>query len=326
MISFIIPVKDEAPTLETLCEEVTRVADRESLACELVFIDDGSSDDSWAKVQAMAARDRRVRGIRFRRNAGKAAALSAGFTAAVGTTIITLDADLQDDPQEVPRFLQALDQGADMVSGWKRKRHDPWHKVWPSHVFNRMIGWFTGLHLHDNVCGFKALRADIARHVDLYGEMHRFFAVRAHALGYKVVEIEVHHRPRTHGRSKYGISRNVKGFFDLLTVWFTLRYGRRPLHFFGTIGGALLAAGLIGATIAAIRGTFLAGTMWTWIIAGLFGSPWLAFGLLAEANLALRRERTPDYVVAERVGFGASGAASDAQRDLQHAGEPGHGA
>lgn len=306
MISFVIPVKDEEPTLRALCAEILEVVAGERLDAELIFVDDGSTDGSWEAIRTLTAQDPRVRGIRLRRNAGKAAALSAGFAEVRGETVFTLDADLQDDPHEIPKFLRLLDQGYDMVSGWKRVRHDPWHKVWPSRVFNRMIGWLTGLRLHDHVCGFKGCRAAVVREVDLYGEMHRFFAVRAFARGFKVAETEVHHRPRVHGRSKYGIERLVKGFLDLLTVWFMMRYGRRPMHFFGAIGGAL---GLVGGVLALLRllllpdgwapidGRFLVG-----LLLLLVGSIWIAIGFVAELRLAQTPLRAEPYSIAERCG------------------------
>jgi glycosyltransferase involved in cell wall biosynthesis len=294
MISFVIPAKDEESTLETLCAEISDVAGREGLEIEILFVDDGSTDGSWAKIVELAGRDERVRGLRFRRNSGKAAALTAGFAEVKGDIVFTLDADLQDDPHEIPRFLATLNEGFDLVSGWKRVRHDPWHKVWPSHVFNRMIGWLTGLHLHDNVCGFKCLRVAVLREVDLYGEMHRFFAVRAFAKGFKVAEIEVHHRPREHGRSKYGVTRFVKGFLDLLTVWFTIRYGRRPMHVFGTAGGAI---GLLGILWFILRGGF-----WPALVLVLFGLQWLGLGLLAESRLAMAPPGITQYSIAERTG------------------------
>ncbi len=305
MISLVIPLKDEEATIERLCAEILEVVDREHLAAELVFVDDGSTDGSWRRVVALAERDPRVRGIRLRRSAGKAAALSAGFAEVRGEIVFTLDADLQDDPHEIPGFLHRLEQGWDMVSGWKKTRHDPWHKVWPSRVFNRMIGAMTGLHLHDHVCGFKCCRAAVVREVDLYGEMHRFFAVRAFAQGFRVTEMEVHHRPREHGRSKYGVERFVKGFLDLLTVWFTMRFGRRPMHFFGGIGVVFLVIGLLTGLIGRC--------FWTAAIVAMFGLQWFAVGLLAELRLATAPGRPRPYNVAERVGFDDSARPPNAE-------------
>ena len=212
MISLVIPVYNEEESLAPLHEEIAAMATKEVLQVEVIFIDDGSRDGSWRLIQDLARQYANVRGIRFRRNFGKAAALSAGFHAARGDIILTLDADLQDDPAEVPRFLATLAQGEetsdqkrsgplDVVSGWKKRRLDPWHKVWPSRVFNRMVSWLTGVHLHDHNCGMKAYRAEVFREVRLYGELHRFIPVLAAARGFRVGEIEINHRPRRFGQS-----------------------------------------------------------------------------------------------------------------------------
>ncbi|HOW18223.1 MAG TPA: glycosyltransferase family 2 protein [Phycisphaerae bacterium] len=309
MISFVIPVQDEEPTLQTLCAEIIDVAGQAALEIEIIFVDDGSTDGSWARIVDLAASDGRIRGLRLRRNFGKAAALSAGFAEVKGDIVFTLDADLQDDPHEIPRFLAKLNEGYDMVSGWKRVRHDPWHKVWPSRVFNRIVGALTGLHLHDHVCGFKCFRAEVLREVHLYGEMHRFFAVRAFARGFRITEIEVHHRPREHGRSKYGVSRFGKGFLDLLTVWFTIRYGRRPMHVLGTIGGGIVLLGVL---------CLLVGGWWAALILVLFGAQWLGLGWLAESRLAAAPPGITQYSLAGRAGAGAT----EVHRDDRAADDP----
>ncbi len=190
-----------------------------------------------------------MRGLRLRKNFGKAAALQAGFKAARGSRVVTLDADLQDDPREIPRFLAEMDQGIDVVSGWKKVRHDPWHKVGPSRVFNWLVGVMTGVRLHDHNCGFKAYRREVCDEIRLYGELHRFIPVLAAARGWKVGEIVVHHRPRQFGRSKYGVTRIIKGFLDLLTVSFLTDYGQRPQHLLGSIGLLCFAFGTIGITL-----------------------------------------------------------------------------
>ena len=203
---------------------------------EFIFVDDGSRDGSWAVLTELAERDPRVGAIRFRRNFGKAAALTAGFQAARGDLVFTLDGDLQDDPAEIPRFLAELEQGYDVISGWKKTRHDPWHKVYPSRVFNWMVSRLTGCRLHDHNCGFKLYRREVLREVGIYGELHRFIPVLAHARGFRVGEVVVRHRRRRHGASKYGFSRLLKGFLDLLTVRFLTRFSQRPLHVLGGIG------------------------------------------------------------------------------------------
>lgn len=246
MISVVIPVYNEEESLPTLHRELDAAIARLGVEAEFIFVDDGSRDGSWRAVAEIARRDPRVRAIRFRRNFGKASALTAGFERARGSRVFTLDADLQDDPAEMPRFLERLDEGLDVVSGWKRTRHDPWHKVYPSRVFNAMVSRLTGCRLHDHNCGFKAYRAEVIREVGIYGELHRFVPALAHARGFRVGEIEVNHRRREHGRSKYGFSRFLKGFLDLLTVVFLTRFRQRPLHVIGGTGLALSGLGVLG--------------------------------------------------------------------------------
>jgi dolichol-phosphate mannosyltransferase len=251
MISIVIPVYNERESLETLHGEIAAVAAAAGLELEVLFVDDGSRDGSWDVIRDLAHKHLHVHGLRFRRNFGKAAALLAGFRAARGDVILTLDADLQDDPLEIPRFLKALEGDADgrrldVVSGWKKKRHDPWHKVGPSRVFNWMVSALTGVRLHDHNCGMKAYRAEIFREVRLYGELHRFIPVLAAARGFQVGEIVINHRPRKFGQSKYGVRRLVKGFLDLMTVKFLTGFGQRPQHFLGCFGLASFLFGGVG--------------------------------------------------------------------------------
>ncbi len=246
MISFIIPVFDEAGTLEQLHRELAELVAARGYEIQIIMVDDGSKDGSWQVIEQLAAHDARVLGVRFRRNFGKAAALSAGFDAATGDVIVTLDADLQDSPAEIPKLLAKLDEGLDVVSGWKVDRHDPWHKRWPSKVFNRLVGWLTGVKLHDHNCGLKAYRRDVIHEIRLYGELHRFVPVLAAARGFRIGETPVEHRPRTYGRSKYGWSRIPKGLLDLMTVQFITRFGHRPQHWLGSVGLASLMIGMAG--------------------------------------------------------------------------------
>jgi glycosyltransferase involved in cell wall biosynthesis len=246
MLSFVIPVFNEAESLNPLLTEIEAVAVEEGFAYEVIFVDDGSTDGSWDVIVEENESDSRVRGIQFRRNFGKAAALNAGFELAQGDIVFTLDADLQDDPQEIPKFLDALEtQDVDAVSGWKKKRYDPWHKVGPSRVFNLMVSKLTGVKLHDHNCGFKCYRSGVLKEIQLYGELHRFVPVLAAARGWRVGEVVVNHRERQFGKSKYGVKRIIKGFLDLLTVHLVTGYGNRPQHLLGSLGlGCFTVSGL----------------------------------------------------------------------------------
>lgn len=308
MISVVIPVYNERESLATLHGELDRAFAALGPA-EFLFVDDGSRDGSWAVVRSLAEADPRVRGLRLRRNFGKAAALTAGFQAARGAIVFTMDADLQDDPAEVPRFLQKLDgEGLDVVSGWKKTRHDPWHKVGPSRVFNRAVSTITGCHLHDHNCGFKAYRREVLDEVGIYGELHRFVPVLAHARGFRVGEVVVNHRPRKYGRSKYGVARLVKGFLDLLTVRFLTRFGQRPLHALGAFGLVSLVLGGLGLTYLAIE--WLAGhrpigprPLLIYSAALLVvGTQLVCLGILAELITSYNLRPSDTYSVAETLG------------------------
>jgi dolichol-phosphate mannosyltransferase len=313
MISILIPVLNERDSLRSLHAEITETCAAQALEAEIIFVDDGSTDGSWKEIQALAGEDSRVHGIRFRKNFGKAAALSAGFQAARGDILLTMDGDLQDDPKEIPNFLAALDKGLDVVNGWKRVRYDPWHKVWPSRCFNLMVSWLTGVRLHDHNCGMKCFRAGVMREVRLYGELHRFIPVLAAARGFKIGEIEIRHRPRQFGRSKYGVRRFVKGFLDLLTVKFLTGFGQRPQHLLGSIGILAFALGSIG--MAYLTATWI----WNWIAPGSFmplherplliysvaalllGAQMMSIGFLAELITAYQSRDEESYSIAERT-------------------------
>jgi dolichol-phosphate mannosyltransferase len=313
MLSIVVPLFNEAESIAALYAELSDVARRNSYDVEILFIDDGSTDGSWAEVRQLADGDPRVRGIRFRRNFGKAAALSAGFQAARGAEVVTLDADLQDDPAEIPQLLGVLASGYDVVSGWKKVRHDPWHKVLPSRAFNWLISWLTGVRLHDHNCGLKCYRREVFSEVRLYGELHRFVPVLAHARGFRVGEAVVRHRPRKFGHSKYGVRRFVKGFLDLLTVKFLTGFSQRPQHLLGAIGLGCLALGGAGMI-------YLAGYWLVMELRGLdpllhtrpamiyslglliFGGQLMSIGFLAELIIAYQGRDSDSYSIAERVG------------------------
>ena len=323
MISVVVPVHDEAESLAALHGELDAVfAAGTRGSVEFIFVDDGSRDGSWAVLAALAWRDHRLRAIRFRRNFGKAAALTAGFEAARGEKVFTLDGDLQDDPAEIPRFLAELDKGYDVISGWKKTRHDPWHKVYPSRVFNWMVSRATGCRLHDHNCGFKLYKREVVREIDIYGELHRFIPVLAHARGFKVAEVEVRHRSRRHGASKYGFARIFKGFLDLLTVRFLTRFSQRPLHVLGGIGLSLLGLGSLGMLYLAVLwldpGNRPIGgrpLLFYSIALLVVGTQLLSLGILAELVTAYNIRAEDTYSVAETI------PAKEVSLDTTHAAE-----
>ena len=243
-ISVVIPSYNEKESLPELSERLATVLSGMTEAWEVWFIDDGSSDGSLAVLRELHDRDARFKTARFRRNYGKSAALAVGFERASGRYVITMDADLQDDPAELPALIAKIEEGWDMVSGWKKKRYDPSSKTIPSKFFNFVTGRLSGISIHDFNCGLKAYRHEVVKSVSIYGEMHRYIPVLAKMAGFTVTEMVVQHHPRKYGHTKFGLSRFFKGFLDLLTVMFTSRYTQRPLHVFGTLGGLMLLAGL----------------------------------------------------------------------------------
>ncbi len=311
-ISVVIPLLNEQETLFELVRRIDASCDGE--LCEIVFIDDGSTDGSWQAIEKLAQARGSVRALRFRRNFGKAAALAAGFAEATGKIIITMDADLQDDPKEIPRMLAKLGEGYDVVSGWKQHRFDPWHKRWPSLVFNAILRYFSKIPLHDFNCGFKAYRREVLQEIDLYGEMHRFVPVLAAARGFKVAEITVEHHPREFGSSKYGWSRIPKGFLDLATVVFLTRFRYRPQHLLGGLGGAIFFVGafMLSLLICIWGWTRLAGyenplhlheraSFFVSILLIVVGIQAFATGLIAELLVANAQPARRVYSIAARV-------------------------
>ena len=246
MISIVIPLHNEERSIALLYDELQAALEPLGEEWEAVFVDDGSGDGSVAALTRLHDANENVRVVRLRRNFGKAAALAAGFSQAHGEIVVTIDADLQDDPAEIPRLLVKLDEGFDLVSGWKTRRRDPLRRRVLSRIFNWVTGRMSGLRLHDMNCGLKAYRAEVVRGMPLYGELHRFIPVLAQYRGFRVAELPVNHRPREHGRSRYGVERYIRGFLDLLTVSFIGRYRHRPLHLVGGLG---LILGLLGAAI-----------------------------------------------------------------------------
>jgi glycosyltransferase involved in cell wall biosynthesis len=312
-ISIVIPVKDEAASLPILVEQIGDVAKRHSLRlAEIIVVDDGSGDDTWAVVSRLADDGRNVRGFRLRRNFGKATALMVGVNAASGDVVVTMDGDLQDDAEELPCLMEALATGADLVSGWKKERHDPLSKTLPSWLFNRVTSAVSGVRLNDFNCGYKAYRREIFNTVHLYGELHRYTPVLAHALGYKIAEIPVRHHARKSGRSKYGVKRLLRGFLDLLTVMMITRFAYRPGHLFGGLGMLLFVlGGLVLAYLAGLKIFFGAEIgerplLMLGVLMAIIGVQLLLFGLLAELIVS-RSPRPSSFadLVAGEVGGNA---------------------
>lgn len=245
MISVVVPLFNEERSLETLYREIADALDQQGQPYEVIFVDDGSTDGSLAVLGQLHGDTTNVVVVHLRRNFGKAAALQAGFLEARGDTVVTIDADLQDDPSEIPQLLAKLDEGFDLVSGWKTRRNDPWTRRLFSRLFNWATGVVSGVRLHDVNCGLKAYRMEVLRGVRIYGELHRFIPILASYRGFRVAEITVNHRARQHGRSRYGPERYLRGFFDLLSVTFMGRYRHRPLHLFGGIGLVMGAVGFV---------------------------------------------------------------------------------
>jgi glycosyltransferase involved in cell wall biosynthesis len=257
VISVVVPVRNEERSVALLLDELESALQPLEVPWEAIFVDDGSTDGTYAALTRLHAARDDVKVVRLRRNFGKSAALAAGFAQAGGDVIVTIDGDLQDDPAEIPHLLAKLEEGFDLVSGWKARRRDPLRRRILSRIFNAVTRWISGVRLHDMNCGLKAYRAEVVRGLRLYGELHRFIPVLAHHRGYRIAELPVNHRPREHGRSRYGLERYLRGFLDLLTVSFIGRYRHRPLHLFGGLGLTLSLAGigiLVYLTVVKILG------------------------------------------------------------------------
>ena len=314
-LSIIVPVYNEEGSLDELHRQITSVETETNQTFEIIFVDDGSKDNSWNVLKKIATANDNVKCVRFRRNFGKAAALRAGAAETSAPLVMTMDADLQDDPVEIPRFIEALGEDYDLISGWKEKRNDPLGKTLPSKVFNWMIGLMTGVKLHDHNCGFKLYRREIFDEVKLYGEMHRFVPVLATAKGFRVKEISVNHRAREHGVSKYGLERLPKGFLDLLTVSFLTGYNQRPQHVIGAMGLLSCFTGSIGIIYLTIywflRVSFEAYSTWPPLHerpllifslgALLLGTQLLCMGFLAELIVNRNQESNEPYTIRERL-------------------------
>ena len=315
MLSIIIPVLNEEESLRELLSQIQAACQSVSEPFEVIFIDDGSTDGSWNVIYELCDAENNVKGIRFRRNFGKAAAIQAGIKSAKGDLLMMMDADLQDDPSEIPRFLQTIrEEECDFVNGWKEKRLDPWHKVYPSRVFNWMISKLTGLKLHDHNCGFKLFTREVSQEIRLYGERHRFIPVLAHARGFRVKEMTVHHRPRQFGTSNYGFKRFQRGLLDLLTVSFLISYGQRPQHSLGAIGLFSFGLGMLGLGYLAVLWVLMnvAGVLTVEpigtrpllaysVMLTLLGAQVITLGLLAELIVSNAEPSQPIYSIREQI-------------------------
>ena len=306
MISVVVPVFNEERSVALLVEELQAALDPLDEPWEVVFVDDGSTDGTFAALTRLYTRYETVQVVRLRRNFGKAAALSAGFRQARGEVIVTIDGDLQDDPSEIPHLLAKLDEGFDLVSGWKAKRRDPLTRRLFSRLFNTGVGIVSGVRLHDMNCGLKAYRASVVRTLPLYGELHRFLPVLAHQRGYRIAELPVNHRPRAHGRSRYGIERYLRGFFDLLSVSFIGRYRHRPLHLFGGLGVLTMLSGtaaLAYLTVIKAQGHAIGNRplLILGVLLVVVGIQLLSLGLIGEMITSLHEERSDERAVAEAL-------------------------
>ena len=308
-MSIIVPAYEEADSLPELADGLRAACEEAGLSFQVWIIDDGSQDDTWAVVQRLHKDDPRFAGLRFRRNYGKSAALSMGFKRAQGRYVATIDADLQDDPTEIPRLLDTLEEGYDLVSGWKRNRKDPLSKTIPSRFFNWVTRLFSGLPLHDFNCGLKVYRREVVKSVSVYGELHRYIPLLAKWEGYdRVTEQEVQHHPRKYGTTKFGTERFIQGFLDLITVVFLTRYAVRPMHFFGSMGTLAFVAGfginlwlsidkiVFGNPIGGARPLLLLG-----LLLILFGAQMFTTGLLGEMIIQPRMEDPSTYEVGEEL-------------------------
>jgi glycosyltransferase involved in cell wall biosynthesis len=311
-LTILIPVMNEEGNLPDLYEQLSEALAGIGLPYEIILVDDGSKDRSWEIIQALNKQDPRVIGMRHRKNFGKAQALSHGFAAARGDVIITMDGDLQDDPSELANFLAMLDDGYDLVSGWKQRRQDPLGKTFPSKLFNWTVRKTSGVQLHDFNCGFKAYRHEVTDSIRLYGELHRFTPVLAAAEGFRIGELPVVHHPRRWGSSKYGWSRLTKGFLDLLTVIFITQYRQRPMHLFGLPGIVFMTIGfLIGLWLTfekLVLGDAIGGRplLLLAVLLIVIGTQFFGLGLLGEYQSYGSNKPEPDRPIPlrETTGLG----------------------
>lgn len=310
-LSVIIPLYNEEESLTELHDWIVRVLSEAGYSYEIIFVDDGSKDHSWEIIERLASVNPSVKGIRFRRNYGKAAALNTGFAASQGNVVVTMDADLQDSPDEIPELYDMITrQGYDLVSGWKKKRYDPLSKTLPTRLYNWATRKASRIRLHDFNCGLKAYRSDVVKSIEIYGEMHRYIPVIAKWAGFtRIGEKIVRHFPRKHGKSKYGWSRFIAGFLDLISISFIGRFGKKPMHFFGFLGSLLFFAGFVIAAYLAYAKFFMAGYKMTerplfyfGLLAMVLGTQLFTAGFLGEMISRSAHDRN-QYLIAQQTGF-----------------------
>jgi len=303
--SVVVPLYNEEKSLEELYDRIALSLQSFSDSFEVIFVDDGSTDNSFSVLQGLHEKDNRLKAVRFRKNFGKAAALTAGFNEAKGEIIITLDADLQDLPEEIPALLKTMDNGYDLVSGWKSKRKDSFLRIIASRLFNAVTSFYTGIKMHDFNCGFKCYRREVIEELELYGELYRYIPALANWKGFKVGEVKVGHHPRVHGKSKYGSERYLRGFFDLLTVIMLTKYPEKPLHFFGLLGTILSLVGLaINIYMALLRlsGKWISNRpiLLLGILLLILGVQFIFFGLIGELIVFSSRKEI-SYTIREKL-------------------------
>lgn len=310
-LSIVIPLYNEEESLPELTAWISKVSQSERLSFEIIFVDDGSSDKSWKTIETLQTTYHEVKGIKFRRNYGKSAALNTGFAAAQGKVVITMDADLQDSPDEIPDLYKLIaHDGFDIVSGWKKKRYDPLGKRWPSKFFNWTTRRISKIKLHDFNCGLKAYKNEVVKNIEIYGEMHRYIPVIAKWAGFsKITEKVVNHSKRKYGRSKFGAGRLIKGFLDIVTLSFVSKFGKRPMHFFGVIGTLLFLAGFVIAGYLAYAKFFMLEYKMTerplfyfGLLAMIMGTQVFVAGFIAEM-ISRNSPRRNEYLIEKKTGF-----------------------
>ncbi len=301
-ISVVVPLYNEHESLAELYDKIHQVMQQHGFSYEIIFVDDGSTDGSDRELAKLHQRDDRVRVYQFRKNYGKSAGLACGFEAARGQYVITMDADLQDDPEEIPHLIDKLNEGYDLVSGWKKKRYDPFIKRNTSKLFNKVTGWVSGIKLHDFNCGLKAYRSEVVKEIQIYGQLHRFIPVLAHWQGFRVGEMVVKHHPRKYGKTKFGMFRFIAGLLDLFTVVFLNKFKRRPLHLFGSFGLVLFSIGMIINLYLAFEKIVAKGILsnrpllFLGILLVIVGIQFVSIGLLGEMITETQKKKA-DYSI-----------------------------